>query len=31
MKTKLVKTESDYAAALARIEKLMDVPLRGDL
>ena len=24
MKTKLVKTESDYAAALARVEKLME-------
>ena len=24
MKTKVIKTESEYAAALARIEKLMD-------
>ena len=33
MKTKVVKTESEYAAALARIEKLMDAKRnspRGD-
>jgi len=24
MKTRLIKTESDYATALARVEKLMD-------
>jgi HTH-type transcriptional regulator/antitoxin HigA len=27
MKTKLIKTESDYAAALARVKKLMDARL----
>ena len=29
MKTKLIKTESEYAAALARVEKLMDAKPRS--